>query len=195
MFSDSDIPRGKAVVISAPSGAGKTTIVKHLLHSIPSLAFSVSATSRAPREREVNGRDYYFISSKEFKERVENQEFLEWEEVYEGKFYGTLHAEIERLWAAGKHVIFDVDVVGGLDIKEFLGARCLAIFVSPPDLESLANRLISRNTEGEEALKERLDKASQEMAFASRFDRVLMNDELEKACATAVAWVNEFLGT
>jgi guanylate kinase len=194
MFSDSDIPRGKAVVISAPSGAGKTTIVKHLLSNIPSLAFSVSATSRAPREYETHGRDYYFISAEEFRKRIENQEFLEWEEVYEGKYYGTLHAEIERLWANGKHVIFDVDVVGGLDIKEYLGARCLAIFVSPPDLESLASRLISRNTESEENLKERLEKASQEMAFAKRFDRILMNDELDKACTAAVTWVNEFLG-
>jgi guanylate kinase len=193
MFSDSDIPRGKAVVISAPSGAGKTTIVKHLLRVIPSLAFSVSATSRAPREYETHGRDYYFISAEEFRKRIENKEFLEWEEVYQGKFYGTLHAEIERLWAEGKHVIFDVDVVGGLDIKEYLGSRCLAIFVSPPDLESLASRLISRNTESAENLKERLDKASKEMDFAGRFDRILTNDELEKACATAVLWVNEFL--
>lgn len=194
MFSDADNPRGKAIVISAPSGAGKTTIVKHLLSEIPSLAFSVSATSRAPRSHEVQGRDYYFISTGEFKRRIDNREFLEWEEVYEGKFYGTLHAEIERLWAEGKHVIFDVDVVGGLDIKEYLGSRCLAIFVSPPSLESLADRLISRNTESEENLRERLEKAAQEMAFAIRFDRVLMNDELEKACRDAVSLVKEFLG-
>lgn len=186
--------QGKLIVFSAPSGAGKTTIVHHLL-SLPELklAFSVSAASRAKRPNETDGKDYYFLSADEFKRRIAAGDFLEWEEVYENQFYGTLRSEIDRIHAEGKHVIFDVDVVGGLNIKKQFGDRALAIFVQPPSVEELERRLRSRSTESEESLAKRVGKATKELAFAEQFDVILVNDDLEAAKAKAVELVRNFI--
>ncbi|MCC6601520.1 MAG: guanylate kinase [Crocinitomicaceae bacterium] len=185
---------GKAIIFSAPSGAGKTTIVRHLV-DIPefSLTFSVSATSRPMRSHEANGRDYYFISSEEFLKRAKNGEFIEWEEVYKDQYYGTLKAEIEKIWAEGKNVIFDVDVIGGLNLKKIFGDKALAIFVRPPSLEALRFRLRNRSTETSEKVAMRIEKAQHEMTFATRFDFILVNDELEKALSEAQKKVQDFL--
>jgi guanylate kinase len=189
----SDAPKGKAI-ISAPSGAGKTTIVHYLLNHFSQLAFSVSATNRACRPNERDGIDYYFISTELFKQKAENQEFIEWEEVYEGALYGTLHTEIERIWSLGKTVIFDVDVVGGLDLKAFFGSNGLSIFIQPPSIDALRQRLSRRETETQASLEKRVGKASREMEFASKFDCVIVNDDLERACNIAVIEVSKFLG-
>jgi len=186
--------KGKMIIISAPSGAGKTTIVKHLLQTVPRLSFSVSACSRSPRKGEVNGKDYWFMTENEFKQKIDAGEFAEWEEVYPGHYYGTLKKEIERIWKAGKHVVFDVDVKGGMNLKKQFGPRALAIFVSPPSLEILEKRLRKRSTETEEKIRERRQKAAQEMAFASRFDTVLVNDRLEETLDRAVELVATFIG-
>ncbi|MGC9470740.1 MAG: guanylate kinase [Bacteroidales bacterium] len=186
--------KGKMIIISAPSGAGKTTIVKHLLQSIPRLSFSVSACSRSPRKGEVNGKDYWFITENEFKRKIEAGEFAEWEEVYPGHYYGTLKKEIERIWNDGKHVVFDVDVKGGMNLKKQYGARALAVFVSPPSLDILEKRLRKRSTETEEKIRERRQKAAREMEFASRFDTVLVNDRLEETLDRAVELVATFIG-
>jgi len=183
----------KAIIISAPSGAGKTTIVRHLLSVVPSLEFSVSACSRAMRDGENNGRDYYFISADEFRQKIENNEFVEWEEVYPGNYYGTLKSELQRIWEKGCFPIFDVDVVGGLNLKKHFGENGLAIFIQLPSLEELKNRLIRRKTENEESLIKRLSKAEHELTFAGRFDKSIVNDQLENACAEAVGIVNNFL--
>ena len=185
--------KGKLVIISAPSGAGKTTLVRHLLQSDLNLAFSISAASRKKRPGEKDGVDYHFISVEEFINRIEHNEFLEWEEVYEGHFYGTLRSEVERLWASGKHVIFDVDVEGGLNIKQQYGNRALAVFVMPPDAEQLEMRLRGRLTENEVNLKKRLTKAVHELGYADRFDAVVVNDDLEKAKAEVYEVVKRFL--
>ena len=185
--------KGKLVIFSAPSGAGKTTLVKHLLASGLNLGFSVSATSRQQREGETDGKDYYFMTADMFREKVRNEEFLEWEEVYKDLFYGTLKSEVERIRSKGKHVIFDVDVVGGLNIKRFYGADALSVFVMPPSPEVLEERLRNRSTENEESLVKRLDKARHELGFASRFDRILVNDDLEKAKEEALAVVRDFI--
>lgn len=187
---------GKLVIFSAPSGAGKTTIVRHLLSKHPDkISFSISASTRTPREGEVNGRDYYFISKEEFLHRVAKKEFIEFEEVYSGTFYGTLRSEVERIWALGKHVIFDIDVEGGLHLKRKFGDRALAIFVQPPSLEVLVQRLRGRGTDSEEKLRERVAKAEKELAYADRFDVILKNDDLDVACAEAEQLMLTFLST
>ncbi|MEO6884163.1 MAG: guanylate kinase [Bacteroidia bacterium] len=184
---------GKLIIFSAPSGAGKTTIVHHLLKVNSLLEFSVSACSRAKRGTEKNGADYYFLSVEEFKKRIENNEFIEWEEVYENHFYGTLRSEIERIWKMGKHVIFDVDVDGGLNLKKQFGAQALAIFVMPPSIASLEKRLKGRKTETPESIARRTAKAVVELEKAHLFDKILLNEHLHIAFAEAEKLVNEFL--
>ena len=184
---------GKLIIFSAPSGAGKTTIVHHLLSKIPNLEFSISATTRPKRGDEVHGRDYYFISKEEFLHKIAKKEFIEFEEVYTGTFYGTLRSEIERIWSHGKHVIFDIDVEGGLHIKKKFGDQALAIFVQPPSLEVLIERLTSRGTDSEEKLAERIVKADKELLYANRFDVIQKNYDLETACSEAVELVSNFL--
>lgn len=185
---------GKAIIFSAPSGSGKTTIVKHLLTTNPRLGFSISACTRDKRGRdEQNGKDYYFLTPEEFKSKIDQNAFVEWEEVYEGNFYGTLKAEIERIWNEGKTVIFDVDVKGGLHLKEYFGDSALAVFVKVPSLEVLTSRLRDRGTESEESLSRRLYKAKFEMSFEDRFDVSLVNDDMEKSFLQAEALVNNFL--
>lgn len=183
----------KVIIFSAPSGAGKTTIVKSILAEFPSLEFSVSATSRTPREGETHGKDYYFLSADNFREKIQNLEFLEWEEVYANSFYGTLKSEPERIWEKGNQVIFDVDVMGGINIKKLFTQKALSIFVMPPSLEILEQRLINRGTETPESLKKRLDKAAHEMSFANEFDKIVINDHLETAIAETIALIKEFL--
>lgn len=186
--------QGKIIIFSAPSGAGKTTIVKHLLNVNPDLNFSISACTRDKRGRtEVNGKDYYFITPEDFKKKIANDEFVEWEEVYEGAFYGTLKSEIERIWASGKHAILDVDVKGGLSIKHFYKERALAVFVKPPSIDELAKRLTARNTDSASSISSRVFKAKFEMEFEDQFDEVIVNDNLETACAKAEKLVNDFL--
>ncbi len=173
--------KGKLIIVSAPSGAGKTTLVKHLLEEIPNLEFSVSCATRNPRENETHGKDYYFISADEFKQKIDNQEFAEFEEVYEGSFYGTLKSEIERIWAKGKSVIFDIDVVGGINLKKIYPENSLSIFIMPPSVKELENRLRNRNTESEEKLKMRIDKAEKELLLAPQFDKIIVNKHLEES--------------
>jgi guanylate kinase len=185
---------GKLIIFSAPSGAGKTTIVRHLLDINLNLEFSVSATSRAPRHNEIDGKDYYFLSAEDFKKKIENDEFLEWEEVYNGVYYGSLKNEVERIRNLGKNVIFDVDVVGGLDIKKIYGDEALAIFVQPPSVEELRKRLISRSTETEEKIQMRIAKAEHELSFASEFDVIITNNDLTQACKEAEVLIREFIG-
>lgn len=183
----------KVIVFSAPSGAGKTSIVRYLLEQNSQLSFSISATTRAKREMEVDGRDYYFISVPEFQKRIENEAFLEWQEVYKGQYYGSLKSEVDRLCGEGKVVLFDVDVLGGLNIKKYYKDEALAIFVQPPTLETLKERLIGRGTETPESLKKRLDKAEYEMTFAPQFDVILVNDQLEDARNEATRLIRDFL--
>jgi guanylate kinase len=188
--------QGKIIIFSAPSGAGKTTIVKRLLQVNPQLAFSISACTRDKRGRtEENGKDYYFITPEDFKQKIANDEFVEWEEVYEGAFYGTLKSEIERIWESGKHVILDVDVKGGLSIKHFYKERALGVFVKPPSIQELANRLQARNTDSASSISSRVFKAEFEMKFEDQFDKVIVNDNLEEACKKAEKLVDEFLNT
>ena len=184
----------KLIIISAPSGAGKTTIVKQLLNSGLNLEFSVSACSRPKRENEVNGKDYYFLSVGEFKTKIKNDEFLEWEEVYKDQFYGTLKSEITRIWSKGNFVIFDVDVVGGLNIKKYYKEKALAIFIKPPSQEVLKKRLKGRATESDESLKKRIEKANYELSFAGKYDKIIINDELETAVRETKDGIFEFLG-
>lgn len=177
---------GKLIIFSAPSGAGKTTIVKRLLEKYgDKIAFSISASTREPRAGEVDGEDYYFISKEEFLHRIAKKEFVEFEEVYSGTFYGTLRSEIERIWEEGKAVIFDIDVIGGLHLKRKFGDSALAVFVQPPTLDVLIDRLRGRGTDSEEKLKERIEKADKELAYADKFDVILKNDNLEDACKEA----------
>ncbi|HTF02731.1 MAG TPA: guanylate kinase [Bacteroidia bacterium] len=184
---------GKLVIFSAPSGAGKTTIVHHLLDTFPQLEFSVSATSRPLRGDEHHGADYYFLSVEEFKRRIEAGDFVEWEEVYPGQMYGTLHAEVERIWRKGHHVIFDVDVKGGINLAKKFGERALSVFVMPPSVEALEQRLRFRATEPEEKIRMRLAKAKRELDEAIHFDTVLLNDYLPDALARAEDLVKRFL--
>ena len=184
---------GKLIIFSAPSGAGKTTIVHHLLGKIPELEFSVSATTRRPRGEERNGHDYYFISKKEFLHRIAKKQFVEFEEVYTGTFYGTLRTEIERIWQEGKTVIFDIDVEGGLHLKRKYDGQALAIFVQPPSLEVLKQRLAGRGTDSPEKLHERFIKAEKELNYAPQFDIILKNHDLETACKEAEDLVRGFI--
>lgn len=184
----------KLIIFSAPSGSGKTTIVRHLLSLKKlNLAFSISATSRAPRGEEQHGKEYYFLSADEFKKRVQHNEFMEWEEVYTGCYYGTLKSEVERLWAMGKNVIFDIDVAGGLRLKQQYPEQTLAIFVEPPSLIALEERLRNRKTETEEKIQMRLNKAEQEMATAHQFDVIIKNDNLQQALQEAERIVTDFI--
>ena len=185
---------GKCIIFSAPSGAGKTTIVRYLLsRSELQLDFSVSATSRRPREGEKDGVDYYFLTREQFQEKIRNGEFIEWEEVYEGTFYGTLKKEIERIWARGCHVVFDVDVKGGLNLKKKFGSQALLIFVMPPSIEELERRLRLRSTDDEKVIRERVKKAEEELKYAPQFDVRLVNDSLEKTLKEAYAIVAQFI--
>lgn len=183
----------KAIILSAPSGAGKTTIVRHLLSVLPELSFSVSATTRAKRAHEIDGIDYYFLDVATFLDHKAKGNFLESEEVYEGLYYGTLKSEIERIWQLGKTVIFDVDVKGGINLKKYFGSKSLAIFVKPPSLEVLKERLTSRNTETPESLAKRIEKAEFEMSFEKQFDVTLVNNHLNTTFATAERMAKEFL--
>jgi guanylate kinase len=184
---------GKLIIFSAPSGAGKTTLVKALLESSLNLEFSISAASREKRPAETDGKDYYFITADEFREKIARNEFLEWEEVYKDHFYGTLKSEVQRIWSKGHHVIFDVDVMGGLNIKKFYEEKALAIFVMPPSVEELENRLRKRSTESEENLKKRIDKARHEITYASDFDKIIVNENLNVAIREAKELVQKFL--
>ena len=185
--------QGKVIIVSAPSGAGKTSIVRHLLQAVPKLQFSISATTRAKRDYETDGKDYYFITSDEFKKRLDNDEFLEWQEVYENQYYGSLKSEVERIWQNGQTVIFDVDVLGGLNIKKFFGGQALAIFIEPPSIEELANRLRNRGTESPESFQKRLDKAEYELSFSPQFDKIILKDVLEQAQQETIQLVKDFL--
>lgn len=185
--------KGKLIIFSAPSGSGKTTIVKHLLQQNFDLEFSISATSRPLRGTEIHGRDYYFLSAEEFRTKIDNNEFLEWEEVYTDKYYGTLKAEVERIRNNGKNVIFDVDVVGGCNIKDFYGDEALSIFVQPPSIEVLEQRLKDRSTDTPEVIATRVEKAAYELTFAPRFDVIIVNDKLEDALKQAEETLRTFL--
>jgi len=185
--------QGKLIIFSAPSGAGKTTIVKHLLKKFPLLSFSISATTREARGDEQHEKDYYFISQEDFLHKVSHHEFVEFEEVYKGTFYGTLRSEIQRIWNEGKHVIFDIDVEGGLRLKRKYEEDALAIFVQPPSLEVLKERLSGRGTDSQEKLQERFIKAEKELKYADKFDVVLKNFDLHTACEEAEKLVSDFI--
>ncbi len=186
--------KGKLVIFSAPSGAGKTTIVHWLMKQIPELAFSVSATSRKIRPGEVDGKDYHFLSVDDFKRKIRENAFVEWEEVYDNQYYGTLISEVERLRKEGKHVVFDVDVKGGMNIKRLYGNDALSVFVQPPSIEELEKRLRLRNTDDEESIRKRVKKAEYELQYAKHFDVVIVNDNLEEAKQETLKVVSEFLG-
>lgn len=185
---------GKILIFSAPSGSGKSTLVNHLLSLGIPLGFSISATSRAPRGAEQHGREYYFLSVEDFRQRVANDEFVEYEEVYEGCFYGTLKSELDRVWSEGKCIVFDVDVVGGVNIKKMFGDKALSIFVQPPSVDELRRRLEGRGTDSKEKIEQRLAKAEYELGFASQFDKVIINDDLARAKSDVEAVVKAFLG-
>ena len=183
----------KLIIIAAPSGAGKTSIVRHLLATFPDqLGFSVSCATRAPRNNEKDGVDYYFISADEFKKRIEQDAFAEWEMVYEGKYYGTPRSELDRIWALGQAPLLDVDVKGGLNVKKYYPGS-LSIFVEPPSLEILRERLVGRGTETPASLQDRLAKASYEMSFRNEFDKIVVNDSLERACEEVEGWIKTYL--
>ncbi|MBT03529.1 MAG: guanylate kinase [Crocinitomicaceae bacterium] len=186
---------GKAIIFSAPSGAGKTTIVKSLLANKLPLSFSISACSRQKRENEINGKDYHFLSIEDFKQKINEQAFIEWEEVYENNYYGTLKSEIERIWNDKKHVVFDVDVVGGLNLKKHFGNNALAIFIQPPSMDVLIERLRNRATESEASLNKRINKAKHEMTYSPSFDSIIINDQLEKTIEVAEKKVKDFLNS
>ena len=185
---------GRAIIFSAPSGSGKTTIVRHLLKSCDFIDFSISATTRSIRkEREIDGKDYFFLSVKEFKHRIKDRKFIEWEEVYDGNYYGTLKTEVKRLWDEGKHVVFDVDVKGGIKLKNYFQKKALAIFVKVNDLSVLESRLVHRNTESGSSIQNRLSKAKYEMSFENRFDVTLISDNLNETLKTAEELVSNFI--
>jgi len=184
---------GKLIIFTAPSGAGKTTIVKHVLQEIPDLKFSVSACTRKPRANEKDGVDYYFLSEKTFKEKIENGEFLEWETFYQGQYYGTLQQEVERLWGLHKHVIFDIDVKGAYNLKTKFKEKALTIFVKPPSETVLIERLRNRGTENEQTLSERIARAKMELTFEPKFDVSLLNEDLEVAKRKAIEIVRHFI--
>jgi len=184
---------GKCIIVSAPSGAGKTTIVHYLLRELDQLAFSVSACSREPRGRELPGIDYHYFSVDEFKHKIRNNEFVEWQEVYPNNFYGTLKSEIQKSWDTGKIVVFDVDAEGGINLKKIFGANSISIFIKPPSLFVLEQRLRNRRTETDESIKMRIEKANREMERAEHFDWILLNDNLEKACLEIKEKVKSFI--
>lgn len=184
----------KAVIFSAPSGSGKSTIVSHILKLHPELKFSVSAASRAPRGDEKNGVAYWFISADEFRKRIADNEFVEYEEVYPGSFYGTLKSEVERIWDNGDAIIFDVDVKGGVNLKKYFGDRALSVFIQAPSVEVLRQRLVRRATDSPEAIERRVAKAAEEMTYADKFDHIIVNDDLQKAYADAEKLVDDFMG-
>jgi len=184
---------GKLLIFSAPSGSGKSTIVQHLMNRDLGLEFSISATSRQARGDEKQGREYYFLSPEEFREKIDENAFIEWEEVYPDQYYGTLKSEVDRIWSEGKSALFDIDVKGGLNLKQEYGEKALSLFVMPPSMEALEERLRSRATDDEEALKNRLGKAGYEMKFASQFDYILINDSLDHALDEAELVLKDFL--
>ncbi|MCF8217975.1 MAG: guanylate kinase [Bacteroidales bacterium] len=186
---------GKLIIFSAPSGAGKTTIVHRVLEKFNNIEFSISATTRQPRSGEKHGEDYYFLSVPDFKRRIIKNEFIEYEAVYQNQFYGTLKSELERIWKKGKHVIFDVDVQGGLNIKKQYPKKALAIFIMPPGLEILEKRLLSRAKDDERSIKERLNKARLELTYAHDFDKVIVNEDLDEAVNEAIQIINNFLNS
>ncbi|MBQ8564750.1 MAG: guanylate kinase [Bacteroidaceae bacterium] len=185
--------RGKLIIFSAPSGSGKSTLIAYLMQQGLPLSFSVSATSRAPRGTEQHGKEYYFLSEDEFRSRIAADDFLEYEEVYPGKFYGTLKSEVERLRNAGRHVIFDVDVVGGVNIKQFYQDEAMSVFIQPPSVEVLRERLVGRATDAPEVIATRVAKAEQELTYAPKFDKIVVNDVLEEAQKQVLALVEEFI--
>lgn len=184
---------GKLIIFSAPSGSGKSTIINYLLTQNLNLAFSISATSRPPRGTERDGVEYFFLSPEEFRHRIAEGEFLEYEEVYHDRFYGTLKAQVEKQLAAGQNVVFDVDVVGGCNIKKFYGDRALSVFIQPPSVEELRKRLVGRGTDTPEVIEDRVAKAAYEMSFAPKFDKIIVNDDLETAKAEALEIITQFL--
>ena len=183
----------KLIIFSAPSGSGKSTIINYLLGQGLNMAFSISATSRPPRGQEQHGVEYFFLTPEEFKERIANDEFLEYEEVYQDRFYGTLKSQVENQLNAGQNVVFDVDVVGGCNIKQFYGDRALSVFIQPPSIEELRKRLVGRATDAPEVIESRIAKAEFELGYADKFDVVVINDELEKAKADALEIIQKFL--
>ncbi len=183
----------KSIIVSAPSGSGKTSIVKRVLQALPELMFSVSATSRSPRAGERDGVDYHFLSASAFRQKIEQGDFLEWEEVYPGQFYGSLHGEVDRIWKMDRVAIFDLDVVGGANLKSAFGAQALAIFIQAPSLQELEIRLRNRGTESPESLATRISKAREEMEYASAFDRIIVNDDLERASEECIEAIRTFL--
>lgn len=185
--------QGKAIIFSAPSGSGKTTIVKYLLEELNNLSFSISACSREKRNNEIEGQDYYFLTAKDFKKKINNGEFIEWEEVYTNNYYGTLTTEIERIWNSGKHVIFDVDVKGGLSLKKYFGEKALSIFVKIPDFQILESRLRGRGTDAEEKIIQRLSKAKEEIKFMPLFDIILENNELSTTLENSKKIISNFI--
>lgn len=187
--------KGLVVIFSAPSGAGKSTIVHHLLEKFPQIEFSVSATSRAPRGAEVDGKDYYFFTADQFEQKIANNEFVEYEEVYAGTYYGTLRSEIQRLWDKGAVIAFDVDVKGGVNIKRLFGENALSVFVMPPSVKVLEERLRTRGTDSPESIAKRLAKAEEEIKYSSKFDKVLINDDLQRAFEEAERIVGEFISS
>jgi guanylate kinase len=192
-MKETGIKEGKVIIFSAPSGAGKTTIVRHLLSRFPDFAFSVSATNRKSRGSEVNGTDYFFLSTEEFKSKIDNDEFLEWQEVYPDNFYGSLKNEVNKILESGKNILFDVDVVGGSNIKKYYGERALALFIQPPSLTELEKRLIARCTDDKEVIRKRVEKAENELTYAPQFDFIIVNDTLEHALQEAENRVKAFL--
>jgi len=184
--------KGKLIIFSAPSGSGKTTIVKNLLNRDLDLEFSISACTRKPRNEEVDGKDYYFHSPEDFRRKIENDEFVEWEEVYKDQYYGTLKSELDRIWNKNHHVVFDIDVIGGINLKKMYKERALAIFVKPPSVELLEKRLRSRKTENEASVKKRIEKAAYELTFSNQFDLTIINDKLEVAIDEAYKTVKAF---
>lgn len=184
---------GKLIIFSAPSGSGKTTIVRRIMQTIPGLEFSISATSRAPRGTEQHGHDYYFLSAEEFDKAISEEQFVEWEEVYAGTKYGTLKSEMERIWAEGHTILFDVDVKGGVRLKHIFGEQALSVFVMPPSIEELRNRLVGRATDSPEKIEQRVGKAAEEIGYAPQFDKTVVNDDLEKAVAEVEKIVREFI--
>ena len=186
---------GKLIVISAPSGAGKTSIVHYLLKNMPELSFSVSACSREKRDNETHGKDYYFLAVEDFQNKIKEDAFLEWEEVYENQYYGTLKSEIERIWSEGKTVIFDVDVIGGLNIKKQYPKECLSLFIMPPSVDVLRQRLSGRGSESEAKLEMRLAKAEQEISKNQEFDKVILNDDFGIACEETMQVITNFINS